>query len=37
MNGDDEPQPAAAPAPAADCDPVYRWTKDSRIVRDCKA
>lgn len=25
-----------APAPAAlDCRPVYRWTKDSRIVPGC--
>lgn len=26
----------AAPAPAGDCEPVYRWTEDSRIVRGCR-
>ncbi len=31
---DDAPQAVAATA--ADCDPVYRWTEDSRIVRGCK-
>ena len=25
----------AAVAPAEDCEPVYRWTGDSRIVREC--
>lgn len=23
--------------PQADCEPVYRWTKDSRIVRGCRS
>lgn len=31
-----EPSTAAV-APAADCEPVYRWTKDSRIVRGCRS
>ena len=30
-----EPSTAAV-APAVDCEPVYRWTKDSLIVRMCK-
>lgn len=32
---DDAPQAPAAPVP--DCDPVYRWTEDSRIVRGCRS
>lgn len=33
-----EPQAATiAVAPAEDCEPVFRWTKDSRIVRGCKS
>lgn len=30
-----ETQDAPAPAAAQDCLPVYRWTKDSRIVPGC--
>jgi|CXWL01.1.fsa_nt_gi hypothetical protein len=26
----------AAVAPTEDCEPVYRWTGSSRIVRECK-
>lgn len=29
--------PSAAVVPAVDCEPVYRWTKDSRIVRGCRS
>lgn len=33
-----EPQAAStAVAPKEDCEPVFRWTKDSRIVRGCKS
>ena len=30
-----EPSTTAV-APEADCEPVYRWTEDSRIVRGCR-
>lgn len=30
-----ETQDAPAPEAAKDCRPVYRWTKDSRIVPGC--
>lgn len=30
-------EPSIALAPAEDCEPVFRWTKDSRIVRGCKS
>jgi hypothetical protein len=30
------PRVDATPTQNTDCRPVYRWTEDSRIVRDCK-
>lgn len=24
-------------APTEDCEPVFRWTKDSRIIRGCRS
>lgn len=31
-----ETQDAPAPAAAPDCEPVYRWTVDSRILCGCE-
>lgn len=35
LHATQEPSTAAV-APAADCEPVYRWTGGSRIVRECR-
>lgn len=36
MNVQDEPQDTPAPNASPDCEPVYRWTADSKIVRECR-
>lgn len=35
MNTKDETQNEESPAETPDCEPVYRWTADSKIVREC--